>query len=583
MSQFNGPSASITPTQNNIFKHGRSLSNQGLGDSFSTKDGHPSQAARSLANTLTFGPRNASLAPSGPPPGSFSSDLKTIASSRLGTPGTPKADAASHIGGDYFGREGALSSEQRQTQLRDKIKKETKIKDGSENLLEALIAKNSKQTRDQRQRVESELTLTNRKLSELNNLLDDEIERSKRPLTPPRNRHSGLFQGSPLKSPDDENPPQTAGTEESTVSPSYVLDGLLQALEVEGLQPDYYVERANSLCELFKRYPSIKYDLAWSIFGLRVQSMLLSDSREVIAAGYRVTRHAVADQSSLKTIRKLNTDDLVILSLVKESKASMEREQALKFVRAFLDVKGGVEELSNAVLRTIVSVAEHHDDRLRNMALLTLAEMLLQSPSKAVNVGAISPLADALVEGTYYGSESLASIFLQLEDRPQSRVYLKSGYELDGAFTPFTDPEIGSSHEERLKANARLIAAILKTWPGLFVFARRDFVAIRSLLKSLQLNVPTARNLVLDLIFDVLHITPPTWTSSFLAGRRLTTYGRVANLKADSTELHFTGEILEGESTQFNLVEHFTTLLLAILLKCGLIEVGYIRKAPPLY
>ena len=576
MSHLNGPPASVTPTQNSLFKHGRSLSHQSPGDTYGTRDGLQGQDARSLANALAFGPRNASLAPSGPPPGSFSSDLKNISFARVGTPGTPKTELGSYANGDYFGKEGALSSEQRQTQLREKINKETKIKIGSENLLEALVVKNAKQTKDQRLRVETELSLSNRKLIALNSQLDEEIEKSKRPVTPSRDRLSGLFQGSPLKSPaGDDELLQTTAPEQESESPSFVLDGILQTLELEGMQPDYYVDRANTLVELFKRHPTLKYDLAWPIFGLRVQTMLLSDSREVVSAGYRVTRHAIADRRSLQTIRKLNTDDLVILSLVRDAKISIEREQALKFVRAFLDVKEGIVELSNAVLRTLVSVAEHHEDRLRNMSLLTLAEILLQDASKALAAGAIAPLADALVEGNYHGSESLASIFLQLEDRPQSRAYLTSGYELDGAFAPFTDPSIGRGHEERLKSNARLISAILKTWPGLFAVSRQDFMAVRSLLKSLQYDVPTARDLILDLLFDVLHIIPPSWTSSFLAGRRLTTYGRVANLKADTTELHFKAEMFEEEGTNFNLLEHFTTLLLAILIHCGLIQVRF--------
>ena len=576
MSHLNGPAASVTPTQNNLFKHGRSLSHQSPGDAHSVRDGGHGQDARSLANTLAFGPRNASLAPSGPHPGSFSSDLKKISFAKVSTPGTPKTELGSYANEDYFGKEGALSSEQKQTQLREKIKKETKIKIGSENLLEALVAKNAKQTKDQRLRVETELSLSNRKLVVLNNQLDEEVEKSKRPVTPSRDRLSGLFQGSPLKSPaGDDGLLQDTAPEEESESPSFVLDGILQALELEGMQPDYYVDRANTLVELFKRYPTLKYDLAWPIFGLRVQTMLLSDSREVVSAGYRVTRYAIADRRSLQTIRRLNTDDLVILSLVRDSKISIEREQALKFVRAFLDVKEGIAELSNAVLRTLVSVAEHHEDRLRNMSLLTLAEILLQDASKALTAGAIAPLADALFEGTYHGSESLASIFLQLEDKPQSRAYLTSGYELDGAFAQFTDPAIGRGHEERLKSNARLISAILKTWPGVFAVSRQNFMAVRSLLKSLQYNVPIARDLVLDLLFDVLHITPPSWTSSFLAGRRLTTYGRVANLKADSTELHFKAELFEEEGTNFNLVEHFTTLLLAILIHCDLIQVGF--------
>ena len=577
MSQSNGPTSSVTPTQANLFRHGRSLSNQSAGETYKSRDASYATAregqdvGRSLANALAFGPRGASLAPSAQAPGSFSSDLKSMTVPRVGT---PRVDLGTSTGGDYFGAEGAQSSEQRQKQLREQINKETKIKIGSENLLEALISKNAKQTRDQRQRVETELTTSNRKLQELNTKLEDEIEQSKRPGTPSRDRLSGLFQSSPMKSPsrDDRiSQDQFSLVGQESESPTFILSEILQALEVEGMQPDYYVERANRLVELLKRYPTLKYDLAWPIFGLRVQTMLLSESREVIAAGYRVTRHAIADRASLKIIRDLNTDDLVILSLVKESKASIEREQALKFVRAFLDVKEGVEELSNGVVRTIVSVAEHHEDRLRNMSLLTISEILIRDPAVVVANGGIAPLAEALVDGSYHGVESLAMNFLHLLDKPQQRGYLESGYEIDQAFTPFTDPLAVHTHEEKLKSSARLLAAILKTWPGLLTVARRDFASIRSLIQSLQYPAPLARALILDLLFDVLYIQPPSWTSSFLAGRRLTTYGRVANLKADSTELHFKADTEEG--SKFSLVEHFTALLLGVFVKCGLIAV----------
>lgn len=583
MSQFNGPASSVTPTPYNIFRHGRSLSHQGPGETYGAREGthvpsREGQEARSLANALVFGPRGASLAPSGQPPGSFSSDLKTVSTPRAGT---PRADLAAFTGGDYFATDGAVSSEQRQHELRDKINKETKIKIGSENLLEALISKNAKQTKDQRQKVESELTSSNRKLQELNFQLENEIERSKRPATPGRDRLSGLFQGSPLKSPTrDErlSQDQFSLVEQESESPTFILAEILQALESEGMQPDYYVDRANSLVELFKRYPTLKYDLAWPIFGLRVQTMLLSESREVIAAGYRVTRHAIADRKSLKTIRGLNTDSLVILSLIKEGKTSIEREQALKFVRAFLDVKDGVKELSIAIIRTVVSIAaqaeheeEHRKDRLRNISLLTISEILVRDPAIIVAAGGIGPLADALVEGSYHGSESLAMNFLHLLDKPQQRGYLPSGYELESAFTPFTDPLTVHGHEGKLKSSARLLAAIFKTWPGLFTAVSKNFSAVRSLLQSLQYPVPIAKDLILDLLFDVLHIQPPSWTSSFLAGRRLTTYGRVANLKADTTELHFKAGLEEGSS--FSLLDHFTALLLAVFIHCGLVEV----------
>ena len=581
MSHLTGPAASVTPTQANVFRHERSLSQQAFGDPYGPREAvHPiakeGQEGRSLANALQFGPRGASLAASAQPPGSFSSDLKTVTLPRAGT---PRADLGTFTTGDHFGTEGASSSEQRQKELRDQIKKETKIKLGSENLLEALISKNAKQTKDQRQKVESELTSSNRKLQELNSELEDEIQQSKRPTTPSRDRLSGLFQSSPLKSPTKDgrvSHDQFSSVEHESESPTYILTEILQALEFEGMQPDYYVERANSLVDLFKNYPALKYDLAWPIFGLRVQTMLLSESREVVAAGYRVTRHAIADRKSLQTIRNLNTDILVVLSLTKESKASIEREQALKFVRAFLDVKYGVQELSPAILRTIVAVAEQIEDRLRNMCLLTLSELLLRDPAIVVKAGGVAPLVDALVEGSYHGPESLAVNLLHLLDRPKQRIYLPTGYEIDAAYTPFSDPSVLSGQEEKLKSSASLLATILKTWPGLFMAARRDFQALRSLLLSLQYPVPVARDLLMDLLFDILHIRPPSWTSTFLAGRRLTTYGRVANLRPENNDVQL--KVDNEEQCNFSLMDHFTTLLLACFMQCGLVQVCSLCK-----
>ncbi len=123
-----------------------------------------------------------------------------------------------------------------------------------------------------------------------------------------------MFRSNGLRSPPSA-PRSAAGSDldEAAESPTFTLAEILQALEVEGLPPEYYVARANSLVELFKRYPTLKYDLVWSVFGLRMQVMLPSDSREVVAAGYRMIRHAISDVSSLRKIRTLNTDYLVVL------------------------------------------------------------------------------------------------------------------------------------------------------------------------------------------------------------------------------------------------------------------------------
>lgn len=583
MSPSTALSSSATPTQSTMLAQGRSMSHQGP-DTHNEKEGlYPPQRyvrdGRSLSNSsVGFGPRGASIASAAIPPGSFSSDPKTTAASRSGI---SRPDLSWSYSGSDVLADNRMTSEQRQADFRDRINKEIKIRTGTENMLEALISKNAKQTKEQRLKVESELNSSNRKIAELKLELEDEVQRSKIPTQPSRSRLSGLFRGSPLRSPSRTEAGATTGQQDAEVeteSPTYVLAEILQALELEGMQPDYYVERANSLVELFNRHPTLKYDLAWSVFGLRVQMMLLSDSREVIAAGYRVTRYAMADRKSLQIIRGLHTDNLVILSLVKESKASIEREQALKFVRAFLDVKDGVREISRAVVRTIVSVAENYEDRLRSICILTLAEIMIKDPALLVSAGGIGALTDALAEGTYHGSESLARAFLYLLDMPLRRKCLASGSELEAVFAPFTESIVIHGHEEKLKSNAKAISAMLKTWPGLIALSVQRLKPIRSFLVALSCSSSVARNLILETIFDVLRIKPPSWSSSYLAGRRLTTYGRVAHLKTGYISER--SKVESDDKREFNLITHFTAFVLAVLLESGLLKARDLALVP---
>jgi rapamycin-insensitive companion of mTOR len=533
-----------------------------------TRDGRALSSATTAPASVVSRGGQSSYATANPGPGSFNSQL-TPTISGDGARSRPSFDLHAITVGDYD----STTTEQRQAELQDQIEKETKIKIGSENLLEALTAKNAK--KDQRLQVEEQLNISNRKLAQLKSGLAAEIQRAKDVKSPPadpQSRLSYLFRRNLSRSPSRHVAKTEEEDEEETESPTFVLAEILQALEVQGMQPEYYVERANSLVLLFKRNPTLKYDLAWSIFGLRMQTMLLSDSREVVAAAYRVMRCAFTDRKSLRIIRGLHTDYLVILSLVKEGKASVEREQAMKFVRAFLDVKDGVEEIARAVVRIIVAVAEHADDRLRNIATLTLAEILVRKPSLLVDAGGMGVLADALGEGSYHAAESVGASFIYLLDTPRRRRLLRSGRELEAPFAMFTDANAthGHLHEEKLKANAKVIASLLRSWPGLLTLCMNDFLPLRSLLLSMQIPTPHVRNVILELLFDLLRIKPPSWSSSFLAGRRLTTYGRVTNLK--NQQIKDTASPVSEENTnKWSLLDHYVSVVLAAFLHAGLV------------
>jgi rapamycin-insensitive companion of mTOR len=560
---------SVTPTQGRFnIRHGSRKS-----DDFSAFSRPVGKEGRSLSGgSAQVGPKvfTSSLTPTNAP-GSFSTDLKSTINSGRTTPHSEVANVTfARLPPQYKDGDNTTTSEQRQAAVRDKIAKEMKIKLGTENMLEALLSKNNKQSKEQRQRVEMELGSSNRKLAELKQELDQEMMRAQTPTTPPQHRGSSYFRASPLKSPHiGQSLEQDLGESVDSESPTVVLTETLQQLEAAGMPPDYYIERANVLVDLLKRNPGLKYDLAWTVFSERVQMMLLSDSSDVVAAGYRMTRHAIADRKSLQTIRTLHTDELVILSMVKKANALLEREQAVKFVRAFLDVKDGVCEISRAVVRSLVAVAESSDDRLKDICLLTLAELLTKHTELLVSANGMSTLTEALADGSFPAPEGLVASFLHILDHPQQRKYLHTGREFEAMFAPFTDPLLLSGNEEKLKTCAQAIAAMLKTWPGFLLLSMNGASPLRSLIDSLVYPIAQSRDILLDLFFDVLHIKPPSWSSSFLAGRRLTTYGRAATLPAEQPSQRQLAEYnAEG---RFDLTFHFSAFVLAALFNAGLV------------
>lgn len=261
------------------------------------------------ASAVSFAPRGSSLNPGGGP-GSFSSELRSRAGSR--------ADAGSMYPTSFMDKvdedDPDTLTDKAIATLKERLNREMKIKEGSENMLEALNSKKAKQAKEQRQKVEAELNASNTRIKELRQRISDtQRTRQVPPTTPTRNRNQNPIDSSIVRSPQSvSRSAMGSDGEEATESPTFALTELLQALEVEGMTPEYYVTRANQLVELFKRHQTLKYDLVWSVFGLRMQVMLLSESREVVAAGYRMIRYAISDVASLKKIRSLNTDYLVI-------------------------------------------------------------------------------------------------------------------------------------------------------------------------------------------------------------------------------------------------------------------------------
>jgi hypothetical protein len=183
----------------------------------------------------------------------------------------------------------------------------------------------------------------------------------------------------------------------------------------------------------------------------------------------------------------------------------------------------------------------------------------------------MAPLYASLTDGTYRAPESLTAALLYTLDRPSRRKYVRAGHGLDVLFTVFTDPH--PMAENALKQNARAIGSALRSWPGLLTLCMYDFRAIRSLMLAMMLPNPATQETVIELIHSLLRIKSPSWATPYLAGRRLTTYRRVANLKPATTATSkLSTAYIDEDSGEQSFVDHYTTLLLAIFIKAGLLR-----------
>ncbi|KAF3926949.1 hypothetical protein ABW20_dc0107464 [Dactylellina cionopaga] len=288
-------------------QHGSSMLNPNANlQPVRTVNGRPITTIRAVAGNSSsiISSHIASSATIGP--GSFNSAIPSRAI--ISAPLSSTITSGSPMSGDV--RNGQLES------LEKKLAIERKIQAGAENLLLVLDSKKPKDAKRARAEAERALNEANVKIDQLTSQVDIINSRNIKQQTESRSRMASKFRGEPLLPvpPGIGVPIGTAISEEppSSESPTWSLSDILQSLEEKGQRPEIYVEKANTLVHLLKRHQSLKYDLVWSAFGKRVQFMLTHDSREVVSAGYRVARYAIADIRSLRTIKSLNTDIIVI-------------------------------------------------------------------------------------------------------------------------------------------------------------------------------------------------------------------------------------------------------------------------------
>ncbi|KIY45635.1 hypothetical protein FISHEDRAFT_66904 [Fistulina hepatica ATCC 64428] len=441
--------------------------------------------------------------------------------------------------------------------LNDRLVLEIRIKEGAENLL------NVKLSAAQRHKVETELDMAKSKIEAITRRIEQhdfhtalQYAQSCIKTLISLARSGGSSQGSPSADVDRER-----------------------------------IDTMKRLIAILQRSLRVRYEMDIAEV-VRAVAPALADagSRQSRSAAYRVMRHALVDADSVQRLREQSIDWYIIKSLIRDNKNAAEKEQAIKLIRALVEVgtvrsdrptagSAGVVPLSEPIMRALIAVAEHLEDPFRPICIQTLTEILLIDIDLVARTGGLRFLLHVTAEGPTELAPTVTAALLHIVDVPRTRAYLCIGSDLEIALSTVTDSYgKGADHADKIRACSKVIHIMLRTWSGLMYFCMEDMRGIRSLVDVLRLPSLETRETILDIFFDLLRIPTPDWYKTFLDGRRLTMYrkSRVAPTKSETEpepeRAPTSTSVTERANLIYKLTDQYIGLLLVILVHAGLID-----------
>ncbi|KAJ3112369.1 hypothetical protein HDU96_004614 [Phlyctochytrium bullatum] len=223
------------------------------------------------------------------------------------------------------------------------------------------------------------------------------------------------------------------------------LSELLSKLRAASDIPQLRLDHMNSLLRVI-RASKDPLDLDPILECLR--SCLCDSAKEIRANAFRILRHIVTDASVALAMISFQVDLFIVRALTRDQRNDLEREQALKLVRAFVEDGGGDGVVPHSVVRTLVAIAEQPDDKFRIVALETLCELAVTNIEAVALCGGLKSIFGALLDGPQEILEMLIITVTHILDQERTRAYVRPSVDLEvSEFRP--GPDILPSDEIR--------------------------------------------------------------------------------------------------------------------------------------
>ncbi|KAI5479428.1 cytosolic regulator Pianissimo [Pseudohyphozyma bogoriensis] len=301
--------------------------------------------------------------------------------------------------------------------------------------------------------------------------------------------------------------------------------------------------------------PRVKFELKLDEVMPSVLSCL-SDSQttEVRAATYRLVRHLTVDQSDVQLLQHSHLHLFLIRSLSRPPPCDLEKEHCLRLIRALLALPDAYKPVQPSVIRAIVAIAEHAEEKLRLAALETLGELQ-----------GLRVVLQSLSDGPHDLSPILAMGFLSVIDKPGTRSFLRPGVDIEIVMAGFAELGKGAGHDDKIKASAKIVGGFLKSWPGLMYLCLNGRQALEGLVSSLKTPHAAIRNTLLEMFADVFNVGRLCVAGTTKRASLLT------SLPPQPSASSCTKTIETGTS-RANLIDQYLAILLLVFIDAGLID-----------
>lgn len=375
---------------------------------------------------------------------------------------------------------------------------------------------------------------------------------------------------------------------------TWIFSDILQSFSVRDNDIHLVITKSNQLVRLLQENPALKHDIVIEHVINRIHFMFYHPTPQLRCAAYRILRHTCVSQESLLYLVRLKILISVIVTLSTPSPL-LEKEEALKLIREFLSLPSGANYISVGVIKALVALVEHENEEQNNnpqgadssahvppaftrMCIETICEMAVLKPEIVFHGGGLRLMMYLIINGSSDIASTCLIVILTLLDRPDARLYLRNGIDLDSlisVYSYFEDDDDGKHPNTRKYYNRALkisflLTLFLKCWTGLICFSHNKFDPLKVLLSNLKKKNNKLRSMILDLLLDILRIKALPWLEDSSIGEIMTKYFNFIN-PSNSKTPQFEYHSMNPQSFEFTVISHYQGLLLKVLLNCDIV------------